>query len=371
MDKNFEFSIVDPIDPRFIPEPSALKNVESDPMGKSTKSFDELVVEAAAYRAKAAATSDLVLAEGYRALAKETEAELVKYSPDQERDERGRFGSGSSGSSTFRDTRGSVATGKEVSQDQMEKFAHGSAAPYIVSDGKGGYRFTAERQALHDKIVAEALKGVPKSENPTIHMLGGGPASGKSTMLDNGKLEEIPSKESGLAVQINADDIKEQLPGYLDRTDAFDKRAAADYHEESSYIAKEIQAQAYAGGHDIVLDGTGNSSIESLQGKIDAAHENGYQVVGNYATLPTELAVKNQEARFLNTGRYVPNEVVREIHASVSSVFPQAASNFDRVNLWDNTVKGQSVLVASGSLGQPLSVVDPGLYQTFLDKAKG
>ena len=50
MDKDFEFSIVDPIDPRFIPEPYALKTTDPD---------------------------------------------LLKYSPDQERDERGRFGSGS------------------------------------------------------------------------------------------------------------------------------------------------------------------------------------------------------------------------------------------------------------------------------------
>ena len=57
MDKDFEFSIVDPINPRFIPEPM------------------------------------------YPDALKKLEAELLKYSPDQERDERGRFSSGGGGSS--------------------------------------------------------------------------------------------------------------------------------------------------------------------------------------------------------------------------------------------------------------------------------
>ena len=52
MDKDFEFSIVDPINPQFIPEPDALKAVDAD---------------------------------------------LLKYNPDQARDERGRFSSGGGG----------------------------------------------------------------------------------------------------------------------------------------------------------------------------------------------------------------------------------------------------------------------------------
>jgi predicted ABC-type ATPase len=289
-------------------------------------------------------------------------ADLAKYSPDQERDERGRFGSGSSGSSTFRDTR-EAGAGKTISEKQAATFGHGSAAPYLVSDGKGGYQFTAERQALHDQIIANALKDVPKSDNPTLHMLGGGPASGKSTMLGSGKVD-VP--QGTAAVQVNADDVKEQLPEYAAMVAAGDPRAAMYAHEESSYLAKEIQAQAYAGGHDIVLDGTGNSSVESLQGKIDAARANGYQVVANYATVPTNVAVERANARAEKTGRVVPESVVREIHASVSSVFPQAAGSFDKVNLWDNTGR-TPVLLATGG-GGSLTVMDQGGYQAFLDK---
>jgi predicted ABC-type ATPase len=292
-------------------------------------------------------------------------ADLAKYSPDQERDERGRFGSGSSGSSSFRDTR-TPGTGRTLSYKEVDGFKNGSAAPHLISDGKGGTTFTAERQALHEEIINRALEGVPRSSDPTLHLLGGGPASGKSTMLGSGKVDVPTGKE---AVQINADDVKEQIPEYAAMVAAGDPRAAMFSHEESSYIAKEIQARAYANGQNVVLDGTGNSSLESLQGKIDTAHAYGYQVVGNYATVPSDIAVERANARAERTGRVVPESVVREIHASVSSVFPQAAGSFDKVNLWDNTGKAP-VLLATGGGGQ-LDIKDAAGYQAFLDKAKG
>lgn len=345
--------------------------VESDPMGKSAKSAEELKAEVASYRAKAAAASDPLLAKGYRALAKEAEADLLKYSPDQERDERGRFSSGGGdGSSSFRDTR-TAGTGRTLSYKEVENFTNGSAAPYLVSDGKGGTTFTAERQALHEQIINNALEGVPKSEDPTLHLLGGGPASGKSTMLSSDQVNVPTGKE---AVQINADDIKGQIPEYVNMVAAQDPNAAMFSHEESSYIAKEIQARAYANGQNVVLDGTGNSKLESLVGKIDTAHAYGYKVVGNYATVPSDVAVERANARAANPnsdsfGRVVPESVIREIHASVSSVFPQAAGKFDQVNLWDNSSKSP-VLLATGGGGQ-LNIKDPAGYQAFLDKAKG
>jgi SPP1 gp7 family putative phage head morphogenesis protein len=293
-------------------------------------------------------------------------ADLAKYNPDQERDERGRFSSGGGdGSARFRDTR-TPGTGRTLSYKEVEGFKNGSAAPHLISDGKGGTTFTAERQALHEQIINKALEGVPKSSDPTLHLLGGGPASGKSTMLGSGKVDVPTGKE---AVQINADDVKEQIPEYSAMVAAGDPRAAMFSHEESSYIAKEIQARAYANGQNVVLDGTGNSSLQSLEGKIDTAHAYGYKVVGNYATVPSDVAVERANARAERTGRVVPESVVREIHASVSNVFPQAAGKFDQVNLWDNTGKSP-VLLATGGGGQ-LDIKNAAGYQAFLDKAKG
>ncbi len=53
-------------------------------------------------------------------------------------------------------------------------------------DGK----LTAPRRALHEKIVRGALAGHSKSAAPVARFMGGGPASGKSTVMkgDHGVL---------------------------------------------------------------------------------------------------------------------------------------------------------------------------------------
>ena len=197
-------------------------------------------------------------------------------------------------------------------------------------------------------------------------MLGGGPASGKSTMLGSGKVD-VPQGRA--AAQINADDIKGQLPEYNSMIQSGDPRAAQFSHEESSYLAKEIQGRAFTNNQDIVLDGTGDSSKKSLTGKIETARAYGYRVVGNYATVPTQVAIDRAMARGERTGRVVPESVIREIHASVSQVFDKTASKFDEVKLWDNTGKSP-VLLAQGGGGK-LDIVNQAGYQAFLDKAGG
>ena len=323
--------------------------VESDPMGKSAKSAEELKAEVASYRAKAAVASDPLLAKGYRALAKEAEADLLKYSPDQERDERGRFSSGGGdGSSSFRDTR-TAAGGRSLNPKEAEDQKGGSGASHLISDGRGGVRFSPERAALHEQIIQERLAGIPKSDDPKFIMLGGGPASGKSS--------SGVDKWEDPHVKIDVDSIKAQLPEYDPKNPGF-------VHEESSYIGKEIMARAFAGNQNILLDGTGNNSVESVSGKIDTARAYGYSVEGRYLTIPTEQAVRQDAAR----DRSVGEEKVYEIHSAVSQVFPGIATKFDTVNLYDSRTKGSPTLIATGGSGK-LDIVNQGLYSQFLGKA--
>lgn len=244
---------------------------------------------------------------------------------------------------------------------------------HLESDGKGGYQLTQERKQLHNKIVEEATKDVPVSDDPSFNLLGGGPASGKTTA--GAALSGFPDKES--AVQINADDIKNEL-GEFDRmrmssSDADFFNAAAFSHEESSLIAKDVQKLAFTNRQNVVLDGTGNSSIETLSGKVQAARASGYRVNAAYITIPTSDALNRANSRALgeNNRRFVPESVVVSTHRSVSQVFPAAVSRglFDDVRLIDNT--GSSpILIGSTQNGQ-FSVADQGLYDEFLSKGNG
>ena len=249
----------------------------------------------------------------------------------------------------------------KITSDWAADFQGGSAASHLRQKPDGSYEFTPERQALHDKIVADAVAGVPTSADPTYYVMGGGPAAGKSTMLKDSKVS-IPSKDK--AVQVNPDDVKEKLPEW-DRMQG-DTNRAAYTHEESSYIAKRIQAAAFETNRDVVADGTGDSSVSSMSNKIKKARDANYRVVGNYATVPTQVAIDRANARGARTGRYVPESVIRGTHAGVSDVLPRIASQFDEINLFDTT--GDLVLLASGKNGK-FTVNNQDGYNAFLAKA--
>lgn len=243
---------------------------------------------------------------------------------------------------------------------------------HMESDGKGGYQVTAERDKLHKQIVKDAVDGVPVSDDPTFYMLGGGPAAGKTTAVKSG-LAEVPNKSK--AVQVNADDVKDQLPEYkrLKNSPNDDEffNAASFGHEESSMVAKQIQKTAFANKQDVVLDGTGDNSIDNLEGKVRSARGNGYKVNGIYTTVPTEMAIERSNIRSLKESerRFVPTAVVAGTHASVSRVFPQAIDRglFNSVSLIDTSVQGAAKLIGRGA-GKSFDVLEEDLFFAFLQK---
>ncbi|MGE3404352.1 MAG: zeta toxin family protein [Vicinamibacterales bacterium] len=226
-----------------------------------------------------------------------------------------------------------------------------------------------ERQALHDRIVADMLRGIPEREQPTAYMMGGGPASGKSTMIDTGAVT-LPSKTT--AVHIDPDYIKSRLPEYQAMTRVGNTHAAALSHAESSFIAKRVLAEGGQRRIDLVIDGTGDGGIDTLTAKVNAIRATGHRVIANYASNSVDLALKLAYNRGVKTGRFVPETLIRQIHAGVSTDFPRAIERglFDAVTLYDTNIKGQARLVASQTDGV-FRVHNEGLWEDFVRKAEG
>jgi len=301
---------------------------------------------------------------------------VLKYNPDQPRDSHGRFGSGDGGESDNKTLRS--YKGHDYRPDEP-MFKH------LVSDGKGGFKLDAERQALHDQIKAHFLSGVPVSANPTLHMLGGGPAAGKSTAVNNPEMGIPQTERTGAdgkpelvktdAVLVNADVIKDLIPEYLPGVEAKDPEIANAVHEESSMLSKEVFAEALQNGQNVVFDGTGDSSIGKLTNNVQAAQSLGYNVVGTYVTCPTDEAVGRMMIRGgidggpKGNGRYIPEDQLRMSHIGVSTVFPQAiASNlFDSVRVIDSGRGGE--VIAQGTKQGGLQILDQQAYNEFLAKA--
>jgi predicted ABC-type ATPase len=239
-----------------------------------------------------------------------------------------------------------------------------SVAKYITPDG----HLSPERQALHDRIVAKYLGDVrpnPSGEK-TFTFMGGGPAAGKSTIV-NSDPGNFPSPES--AVFINADDIKGDIPEYQEGLARKDPGAAAYVHEESSMIAMRLRQAAIARGLDVVLDGTGDHSAEKMGGKLDEAREAGYTTRGIYATVPIEEALARAQARGEKTGRFIPPAYLEETHRSVASIVPDLAPRFDGFELYDTTTKPPTLLARN--VGGRLVVADQAKYDAFRALGEG
>lgn len=145
-------------------------------------------------------------------------------------------------------------------------------------------------------------------------------------------------------VTIDADAIKTMLPEFPALREAGDANAAGWVHEESSDLSKDVMRAGFGGGHSVVLDGTGDSSIESLSKKLLAAKAKGLRVVGEYATVSVDEAIRRarQRAETHKDRGMVPESVIRHTHASVSLVLPQAIGRglFDEARVWDTETNG-------------------------------
>lgn len=254
-------------------------------------------------------------------------------------------------------------------QEKIDQIKQGKLHSYELHAVDG--QTTDERHTLHkqiiDSIIPHNIKTVT-GRQPIFYMMGGGPASGKSTMLNSGQLRLPPN-----AVHIDADAIKEQIPEYVALKNAGDKDAARFVHEESSELSKKATKIAISRNADIVLDSTGDGQYESLQRKLRQAREAGYKIVGYYATNKVSLARKLSHQRYLDKGRYVPDEHVIDIHKSVSRVLPKAIRDglYDEVRLYDTNVKDKARKVLTYTGDSDPVIHDQKLYRDFLDKARG
>ena len=245
----------------------------------------------------------------------------------------------------------------------LESIVKNNADTEAIYKAKNGKWFKG-RRVTHEGIVDDFLEGVVAQEKPIFHMMGGGPASGKSSVINSGQVK-LPKNHA----LIDPDAIKAKLPEYNPLVAARNPKAAAFVHEESSFLSKEILR---AGGDirgNVVLDGTGDGGFAKLRKKVGVLKDEGYKIKADYVTIPTDTAVSRSAIRAAETGRAVPESVIRETHAAVSRDFKKAVDGglFDEVRLFDNT--GKDPILVFSMEGGKKTVHNQGLWKSFLDKA--
>jgi predicted ABC-type ATPase len=230
-----------------------------------------------------------------------------------------------------------------------------------LSRHASGGRLSPEREQLHRQIIAGILDHHRQAASPVATFFGGGTASGKSSVL----------KPADGDVHIDADQIKEQLPEYREMLKNGDSRAAMFTHDESKLIAARVMSNAIKHGMSFTFDSTGTGRYEAMQRRFNEAREAGYHVAAKYVTADTEKAVRRAAARAKETGRVVPESVVRDTHTSVTNTFRRALDDglFDSAELHDNNGKSPKM---AGSLkpGGAWQVRDPAAWKAFSNKSE-
>ncbi|TCP57562.1 putative ABC-type ATPase [Tumebacillus sp. BK434] len=195
--------------------------------------------------------------------------------------------------------------------------------------------YTPEREMLHNKIMEKLIVG-PSEQNPVITlMLGGGSASGKSSVR-----KKIVSDMQILGINhitiIDADDIKEDIPDYKVIKNLDPEDAARYVHDESSDISEKLINRCIQEKRSFLYDGTMKnlSKYSQLLERLKAA---GYTTNVFVIDVPIEIAIKRAEDRFIISGRKVPRDVIIESHIGVSQTFFKLREEFDQYVLYDNS----------------------------------
>lgn len=262
--------------------------------------------------------------------------------------------------------RGFNLAGRQLSQRPVTAPIGADTQQMFTTTVNGQTRYTPERiRQVHDPFIRENLRdGISYGDDQVVTFMGGGPASGKGSIQQTGQL----TFRKGTVV-VDPDEAKLIIPEYAEQVAVGNKRAAQYVHEESSDLAKRLMAESIDNGFDTVLDGTGDSGYEKFAGKVQKARQQGAnRVVAEYVTVDTDEAVRRAIKRGQETGRDVPEDVIRKTHEQVSRVFPEAAEKnlFDELRLYDTN--GDTPVLIYEKIDGAEKILDPVKYDNFLRK---
>lgn len=205
---------------------------------------------------------------------------------------------------------------------------------------------TYDRSEFHAAVIKYvSTKGAPITDGrkPILYSTAGGGGAGKSTGLKllraQGKLQDKG------AVQVNADDIKDLIPEFIqikaikNSEGLSDGRAAGVVHEESSMLAKEVMRRltdpAAPVRYDVMYDAT---MSDGIKGGAEIANwkKAGFHVRMIAVTIDPLTAIARAALRGVN-GRWVANEILYKAHLGFNRAFDEYASLVDEADLLDNT----------------------------------
>jgi len=175
---------------------------------------------------------------------------------------------------------------------------------HIDDDGN----YTPARKALHKEIIGHFKKHVTciTDGKPIAILLGGSPASGKSTFLKKFR----PYLLSNSIYKVDADEVRAMLPEYKGWN-------ANSTQQETGDIVNTLISDRSVGvpcKFDFIYDGT-MTNLKKYKALINMLKEQGYEVFVIFMEpIEKSIIVKRAMERYRKTGRFVPEFVIDEFY---------------------------------------------------------
>jgi predicted ABC-type ATPase len=209
-----------------------------------------------------------------------------------------------------------------------------------IDDKTGDYK--QSRKKLHVKIINEFKKDVVciTNGNPIAILMGGSPASGKSSFLK----KYSPFLLKSEILKVDADEIRAKLPEYKGYN-------ASQTHLETKDIVNTLISDKNIGipcDFDLIYDGTMNS-IKSYKPLVALLKNRGYKVFIVYMdNVPKETIVKRVLERYKKAGRFVPLEVVDDFFDKGKTAFNDLKNDVDGYMVVDGSSEDYKIIEKGG-----------------------
>jgi predicted ABC-type ATPase len=203
-------------------------------------------------------------------------------------------------------------------------------------------RYSTERRKLHAKIINKYKEDVVciTKGSPIAILMGGSPASGKSSFLKRYSPFLLKSE----ILKIDADEIRAKLPEYKGYN-------ATQTHMETKDIVNTLISDKNIGipcDFDLIYDGTMNS-VKSYIPLIDMLKKRGYKIFIVYMdNVPKEVITKRILERYQKTGRFVPLEVVDDFFEKGRSAFDALKNQVDGYMVIDGSNQDYNIIQQGG-----------------------
>lgn len=198
-------------------------------------------------------------------------------------------------------------------------------------------KYTKERHLLHKKIInmIEVPESSPKKgQKPVAVLIGGGTASGKTTMRKTIIERKLDSKSIRVTV-VDFDEIKEYIPEYSFYKKIDINKAATLVHKESCDIGELLLNKLIKENKNFIFEGT-MARTRRYKYLIYKLREQGYEIHVYVVDVPIKVAKKRADERAHLTGRKVPHKIIENTHKLVPRTFLEIKDLVDRFYIYDN-----------------------------------